>query len=142
MAEHFVSRVSPPGFGSIGSPYGDTVDNCAVMFGHYEIVSLFDRSGATFAKRNGMGFSALAQFVSCPKEIQKCDLRVLDLLRDSGKLGDINAPCIQFGGSGAARFTLGGVVLSLVWRCRGLSQIKRNTFCRFLNNLKGGWTNK
>eukprot|EP00398_MALV-I-01_sp_L67-1_P000713 gene713-648_t len=88
MVTHYCHKVKPK-FAQLSDQFGGTNELYAITKGIFEIVQRFIEHGAEFKSRNAFGMGTLALF--SPKDFQETDLRVLDILYEAGKLGDLNA---------------------------------------------------
>ena len=126
MCLHYIKRLPEKIYVPMAK-FGFQGDVLAVLFGLPEVVDELDRIGATFTTPNQLGVTAIAAFICGPIEnTPMSDIRVLDILYKSNKLGDINQPAFS------------GAAVSVAWYLRRMGLFKRNGFLRMLYQIVGG----
>eukprot|EP00398_MALV-I-01_sp_L67-1_P000714 gene714-649_t len=133
MCRHYMKRVAPR-FLSPSDHFGGANELYAVAKGSPEIVQMFIDFGATFKSRNKLGLGVLAIFCMCAKDFQiKTDCRLLDILHDSGKLGDLNVQLMDSQGWTSTR-----VMFLVAWHLRRRGFLKTHALVRAMYCVGGG----
>eukprot|EP00398_MALV-I-01_sp_L67-1_P000299 gene299-47_t len=93
---HYMKKVEPR-FMNFSDHFGGRNECFCVTRSSYTITKAFIEAGVEFISKNKFAMGALQLFCVSPKQVQTAtDVRVLDLLLEHNKIGDLDAPMFNF----------------------------------------------